>query len=308
MLQSDHPQNLATTSGAELATLSLTGLACDCHVHVVGPPERYPMLDERQYTPPTASVTQLRAHLSGQGLKRVVLIQPSFYGTDNQCLIDSLGALQDFARGVAVIAPETSDEQILTLHQQGVRGLRINVESSHQGDAQPLALLPYWSKRLAALNLLSRWHIQVFTSCANIVRYRAEIASCGATVVLDHFALLSLDADWAGEQEKQVLTLLQQGKVWIKLSAAYRIGALQSSHTDKLSRLAKTLWNTNADRLVWGSDWPHTQRQPGMLPHQVSAHRSVDPKLLTEQIHACFPNSQALDMAMVTNPARLYDF
>jgi 2-pyrone-4,6-dicarboxylate lactonase len=266
------------------------------------------MLAERQYTPSEASVTQLRAHLTGVGLQRVVLVQPSFYGTDNQCLVDSLGELQGLGRGVAVLSTDISDQEIQTLHRAGVRGLRINIESSQHEHAQPLALLSFWSQRLESLNLLSSWHIQIFTSYANIVRHRAELLSCAADVVLDHYALLALDADFDGEQEKLILNLLRDGKIWIKMSAAYRVGAEHSRDTGKLSRLARVLWNTNPHRLVWGSDWPHTQRQPGLHAHHVSAFRRIDSKLLTEQIHACLPNPQALQMALVTNPAKLYDF
>src|SRR6185437_6802766 len=57
--------------------------ACDCHVHIVGDPARFPMAPDRIYTPPEASPDMLLELQRGLHFDRVVLIQPSFYGTDN---------------------------------------------------------------------------------------------------------------------------------------------------------------------------------------------------------------------------------
>jgi len=46
-----------------MTTLSLPDAACDCHVHVIGPQERYPMTFVRRYTPGPASAAMLQAHL-----------------------------------------------------------------------------------------------------------------------------------------------------------------------------------------------------------------------------------------------------
>ncbi|MFZ9639319.1 MAG: amidohydrolase family protein, partial [Hylemonella sp.] len=81
---------------------------CDCHVHVFGPFDRFPLDPQRAYTPGAASVEDLSALLQRLGLRRVVVVQASPQGDDNACLIDALqrinasGELQ--ARGVAVIS------------------------------------------------------------------------------------------------------------------------------------------------------------------------------------------------------------
>ncbi|HVZ51685.1 MAG TPA: amidohydrolase family protein, partial [Pseudolabrys sp.] len=76
--------------------------ACDCHVHVVGPKSRFPLAQPRSYTPMDAPLADLSAMLARLGLSRVVLVQPSFYGTDNGCMLDAIAALPA-ARGVAVL-------------------------------------------------------------------------------------------------------------------------------------------------------------------------------------------------------------
>src|SRR5690606_23587443 len=101
----------------------IPALACDCHVHVVGDFSRYPMLANRPYTAGVASVADLRAHLSRIGFQRAVIIQPSFYGTDNRCLIDALEEMGGDARGVVVLNADASRHELLRLNEAGVRGV-----------------------------------------------------------------------------------------------------------------------------------------------------------------------------------------
>ena len=86
--------------------------ACDCHVHVFGDPKQYPFFAGRVYTPEIASVEELRQLLAALRLERVVIVQPSVYGTDNSCTLDGIRQLGNRARGVAVIDDKTSDADL----------------------------------------------------------------------------------------------------------------------------------------------------------------------------------------------------
>src|SRR5918996_2248509 len=96
--------------------------ACDCHVHVFGPAERYPFAADRKYMAPDASVDELVALHDSLGIERVVIVQASPYGTDNRCMLDALRGLKGRARGVAVIDQDTS---LIPMHDVGVRGVRV---------------------------------------------------------------------------------------------------------------------------------------------------------------------------------------
>src|ERR1700704_584621 len=93
------------------AAESFAGSA-DCHVHIIGPQAKYPMVANRPYTPPEASVAQLKAMHARLGIQRVVLVQPSFYGTDNSCMLEAMAQLGTNARGVAVVAPNAPDQSL----------------------------------------------------------------------------------------------------------------------------------------------------------------------------------------------------
>ena len=108
--------------------------ACDCHVHVFGDPKKYPFFAGRTYTPETASVDELRQLLSALRLERVVIVQPSVYGTDNSCTLDGMRALGNRARGVAVIDDKTTDAELDAMGKAGIRGIRLNLATAGIND------------------------------------------------------------------------------------------------------------------------------------------------------------------------------
>ena len=280
-------------------------LGCDTHVHVFGPQATYPMLAERHYTSPPACVADLQAHLCGQGLSRVVLVQASVYGYDNSCLLDGLDQLQGQGRGVVVINEATTQEQLQNMHKQGARGARINQESVATRDASRLQAA---LSRLAAQVASLRWHIQVFAqlpvvaACAPLIRQLYQ--EYDLHVVLDHFALWR-DPSFTDPDAQQVLSLLQDGVVYIKLSGSYRV-ALQSR--PDLLTVAQRFMSTRADRLLWASDWPHTNRTPGLAAHEVSAYRVIAPDDLRSERDAWLPSASSQQQVLIDNPARLYGF
>jgi predicted TIM-barrel fold metal-dependent hydrolase len=283
----------------------LPALSCDCHVHIVGAQSQFPMIADRQYTAPVATVEDLRTHMARVGLQRAVVIQPSFYGVDNRCLIESLKLLEGAGRGVAVLERSVTDEQLRTLDAAGVRGIRINVESSSGSDAANLqAELKFWSNKLASLG----WHIQLFASQALIQQCASTIGRLAVDVVLDHFSLLSSDVPVNDASLACISELLAGGKVWLKLSAPYRLPPVGFANAQAVELLAQNLLNANIERIVWGSDWPHTQREKGKLPIEESAYRAIASSTLLDQLHHWLPTEVLRQAVLFDNPARLYRF
>src|SRR5438552_99100 len=118
---------LPGTSFAEGPLSDMPSGAADVHNHIVGPQSKYPMYEKRTYTPPEASVAQLRAVRTQLGVARNVIVQPSFYGFDNSCLVDALAELGMSARGVAVVPVDVTDTELRRLASHGVTGVRLNL-------------------------------------------------------------------------------------------------------------------------------------------------------------------------------------
>jgi 2-pyrone-4,6-dicarboxylate lactonase len=285
---------------------SLPSGACDCHVHVVGANNQYPMVQDRQYTPGPASTVALRAHMSDLGLTRSVIIQPSFYGADNTCMVDALTQLNtkqaNSARGVAVVGETVAFAQLQQLAAHGVRGLRLNLESAGHSSPQSIGrALHLWADLIAPLG----WHIQLFASLAAIAGAAPTIEHLHIPVVLDHFALIDPTGDPHDAATLAVLALVASGKAYVKLSAPYR---LASPNASAISALAQRLIQTNPTRILWGSDWPHTNREPGKSALQVSQYREISLAFLRTSIDDWLPTPTLQQQILVTNPGVLYGF
>ena len=98
--------------------------ACDCHVHVIGDPKRFPMDAGRVYTPEPASPEEMSALHKALHIERVVIVTPSVYGPDNSATLFGIKARGATARGVAVIDDKTGESDLDALQQAGFRGIR----------------------------------------------------------------------------------------------------------------------------------------------------------------------------------------
>ncbi len=279
--------------------------ACDCHVHVIGPSEHYPMVADRHYTPGLASVHALGEHLTKTGLSRAVIVQPSVYGTNNACLLDSLDALGEAGRGIAVVARDATDQELHALSARGVRGLRVNVESASLQDGKAMGrALWAWAERVAAFH----WHLQVYASLDTLAAAVPFLAKLPVPVVLDHFAMVPGSCSDTDVRIAAVVQLVRAGRAYVKLSAPYRLGSADLDSGAAAAGLAAMYLKANPERVLWGSDWPHTNREAGKLAHEVSAYRSIPFGSLLQDLSSWLPNSQLLQQVLVDNPALLYRF
>lgn len=280
--------------------------ACDCHTHVFGDVARYPFAPTRVYTPPSASTDELLALQHALHFDRVVIVQPSVYGTDNSCTIDGMRALGDRARGVAVIAPDEPRGAIDEMDDLGIRGVRLNLETAGQFDpAAAKRLLDRTAEQIEGLG----WHVQLFTRPAVIMALKDHLAQLPYTVVIDHFG--SVPAAQGPDQDglQALVDLLKTGRIYVKISGAYRISAKAPDFAD-VAPLARTLIAANPDRLVWGTDWPHPDSHFGHgKPLSVIAPPiPIDDGLLLNQLPEWAPDAATRRKILVDNPARLYEF
>lgn len=276
--------------------------ACDCHVHVVGDPIAYPMLPSRPYTAGVATVADLRSHLSRIGFQRAVIVQPSFYGTDNRCLLDALVEMNGTARGIAVLDPSASDAELARMDEAGVRGLRLNLESHGLRNTQDMAAtLRQGAARIAGLG----WHLQVYAAWPVIRSCLPWLGSLPAPVVIDHFGLLPLATASSEEDGDLLAQALSKGNLHLKLSGSYRVPGANPS---TLTQLALKLVAAAPNRVVWASDWPHTNREPGKAPTEVSAYRDIPPQRLLAEIADWLPDPDTARKVLRENPEKLYRF
>ena len=269
----------------------LPPLACDSHMHIFDP--RFAPSPHWKRTPPDAPVATYRRLQQRLGTQRTVVVTPSTYGTDNACTLDALDQLGDGARGVAVVAQDVGDAELDRLHARRVRGLRVNfVTPQSWGETTP-QMLATLARKAARLPL---WHIQVFMHPEQIVALESVLAALPVPLVIDHLGRIDPDGGPSADGYGALRRLLDGGNTWVKLSGAY-MRSTAPAYADTLV-LAQALVRAAPERLVWGSDWPHTTAAPG----------TVNDADLVDLLRAWAGSDAAMDRILVDNPARLYGF
>jgi 2-pyrone-4,6-dicarboxylate lactonase len=220
----------------------------DCHAHHFGPLERYPAIAERGYEPPAVERTDYLAKAQEAGVTTTVWVQPSIYGADNTALDDLLALRPKGTRAVIAPPQSASAAQMRSLHELGVRGLRLNLVS--KGGNAIETVTPY-AQHMRELG----WHVAAFVDATNDEALDRVMAAFNVPVVVDHFgyagnAMPQLDGRSAFSRH------LESGRLWVKLSAPYQIDP-GTNGSDAAASLAAGLLARAPDRLLFGSNWPH---------------------------------------------------
>ena len=263
----------------------------DCHGHVFGPYDRYPLADGRSYTPPEALLPDYLTQLARLGLSHGVLVHPSAYGTNLTLLLDVLAA-QPRLRGVIVARP--GDLPTLNgLHDAGVRALRFSHRSSagnnFQGSAAFEDLLTL-TPALADAGL----HAELWTDCKVLPDIAPQLRTLPFPVVIDHMGGFDVEAGVDDPNFRLLLSLVESGKVWVKL-CAYR-NLLKAASMALGLPFHQALVAANPAQLVWGSDWPHLNVAP-----------APDALQLLDMMKRWTANDDITRQILVSNPKALYE-
>ena len=262
-------------------------LACDCHIHVFGPYARYPLDPARKYTPPEAPLEDYLAVARALGTDRVVLVQPSVYGTDNRCQRDAIAQLEERARGVAVVEASISEDALDELNGAGFVGARINL--MREGDLESMETIAAKARPLG-------WHLQIHAPGAKLPELAERLLRLPVPFVIDHFGRVNAREGLEQPGFRALMRLVDSGRCWVKLSAPYRID-LDGAPYRKAAGLARALVQRNPERMVWGTDWPHPD--VAVVPD--------DPGLLDALVD-CVADESTRNRILVDNPAKLYRF
>jgi predicted TIM-barrel fold metal-dependent hydrolase len=280
--------------------------ACDCHTHIHGDVEKFPFFAGRVYTPEPASPEEMAALHKALHMQRVVIVTPSVYGTDNSATRMGMKARGADARGVAVIDDKTPESDLDAMQQDGFRGIRLNLATGGVND--PNVGRQRFSAAVDRIKARG-WHVQIYTNIPVITGIKDLVAASPVPVVFDHFggAQAALGLEQPGFAD--LVELVKSGKAYVKISGAYRSSNLGPDYPEA-APLAKALIAANADRIVWGTDWPHpdTVTPPGKKVTDVTPLLQIDDGRLLNQLAVWAPDAATRKKILVDNPVRLYGF
>jgi predicted TIM-barrel fold metal-dependent hydrolase len=233
--------------------------ACDTHIHLFGPAERYPFAPDSPYTAHDALPETFIALQNTLGLSTAVIVSPGGYGRDYSLLADVLAKYPDRFRGIALLRDDTPASEIARLTNLGVRGMRMM--SAKRGQH-----VPNYSKEIAARVNEHGWHIQFYPHGTDIVEYADKLLALPNTIVLDHFASIPAAGGIDQPAVKAVLKMLDSGRVWLKLSGPMRCTSEPPPYPS-VTPLAHVFVKHAPERMVWGSDWPHVNLDGMVMPN-----------------------------------------
>ena len=285
-------QPVPYSAGTRAPKLEAPANACDCHMHIFDP--RFPPSSHWTRGAPDAPVEAYRLFQKRIGTTRTVVVNPSTYGTDNACTLDAVAQIGAAARAVAVVGMDVSDAELKRLAGLGVCGIRINFVSPQSWGTTTVEMLESLAKRVNELG----WHVQVFMLGDQIAEMEDALQRLPTPLVIDHLGRLPQPAGVEHAAFAVIRKLLDQGRTWVKLSGAYMDTKVGPPSYADITRVAQAYVRAAPERMVWGSDWPHTTEK------RKARRRSS----LRSSRRAWAPDEATRHRILVENPEALYGF
>ena len=229
----------------------------DTHVHIFE--SQFPLFEGRGYNPPNSTLEDLIHLHTTLGVDRVVFTQPSVYGVDNSAILKGMNVLNEKvankARGVCAIKMDASEASLQELHDQGIRGVRLNLDNK---GGMPLELTEI-SKLEDKIKGFG-WHLEYLFPGKDIVELEPVLSNASVPVSIGHFAYQPATAGINADGFKTLLRLVKDGNTWIKISGANRVSETDLPPYDDVLPMARALVEANPDNVMWGTDWPHPNK------------------------------------------------
>lgn len=266
--------------------------SCDAHCHVFGPGDKFPYAVERSYTPPDAPREKLKELHDKLGVERVVLVQASCHGVDNNAMLDAIANNEENYRGVCMASDSYSNDEFERLHEGGVRGVRFNFVK-HLGGTPDIDNMKKVVDRVKPLG----WHLVIHVDAGDLIEFENLFTSIEMPKVIDHMGRVPTAGGIHQQPFQILLNFMEREDFWVKVCGSERISQAGPPFYDAIP-YAQALIQVAPDRILWGTDWPH----PNIKEHMPNDGDLVD-------LVPLFAMDEALQRkVLVDNPARLYGF
>jgi D-galactarolactone isomerase len=262
--------------------------ACDCHIHVFE--DGRALAPTATFQPPHAPASAYAQVQRELGLQRVVVVQPTGYGFDNECTLGAMRELGPGARGVAVVPPDVPQEELQRLHDAGIRGVRFMMLP---GGVLPWSALTVLAARIAPLG----WNINLQLDGHELPQREALLRKLPCRLVIDHIGKFLGPVTLQDEGFVTLRRLLGAGNTWVKLSAPYESSREGPPGYGDIAPLVRELAAAHADRCLWASNWPH----PNVTPHPSN-------EALRDWALALMGSDANRQRILADNPAQLYGY
>jgi D-galactarolactone isomerase len=287
MTDSDKPY-VRTLTGAPPLLKAPAG-TCDTHIHFYrdGAPALPGTLN-----PPQATVADYRQVMQRLGIARAVVVQPNAYGDDNSVIMDAVRALGDRGRAAVVVKPGIDDAALEALTRGGARAIRF---MNLHGGTLTLDALEEMAPRVKPFG----WSAVVQLDGTTLPDYEARLKRMPVNYVIDHCGKFLSPVMPEDEAFRCLLRLVETGKCWVKVAAAYEFSKDGAPHFEDVGRLMRVLIRAAPERVIWATNWPHAAAAKVGYP---------DDAALLDLLLDWTPDDATRAKILADNPAELYGF
>ena len=264
--------------------------AVDAHCHVFGPMAEFPFSAKAKYLPEDATPEMLFALRDHLGFAKNVIVQASCHGTDNRATLNAIAKSNGKARGVAVVDPAISEDELQALHEGGMRGIRFNFLKRLVDDAPKDKFLEV-SRRLPG-----GWHVVIYFEADILQDLRGFMDAIPVPLVVDHMGRPDVTQGPDGPDMLDFRRLLDsRPDIHFKPTCPDRLDPT-GDPWNAFADAVRPLVEDYPDRCIWGTDWPHPNHQ-AILP---------DDGHIVDMIPRIAPTAELQQKLLVANPERLY--
>jgi len=264
--------------------------AVDAHCHVFGPMAEFPFSAKAKYLPEDATPEMLFALRDHLGFAKNVIVQASCHGTDNRATLNAIAKSNGKARGVAVVDPGISEEDLQALHESGMRGIRFNFLKRLVDDAPKDKFLEV-SRRLP-----QGWHVVIYFEADILEELRGFMDAIPVPLVVDHMGRPDVTQGPESPDMRAFRRLLDsRPDIHFKPTCPDRLDPT-GDPWNAFAEAVRPLVEDYPDRCIWGTDWPHPNQQ-AILP---------DDGHIVDMIPRIAPSAELQHKLLVANPERLY--
>lgn len=269
-------------------SFQLPAHACNAHLHIIDP--AFP--NDGKAEAQIGTIDMYRPIAEKLGLERAVFVNAKPFGTDNAVILDAVARFgKDRARGIAVCDGTVTDKELSEMNEGGIRGLRFSVWNPANAVVSFEDCFPL-SERIKDMG----WNVQLHMGASQLLEHAEVIRKIRSKIVIDHMGRLDpklgvKDPAWDFMKE-----MIDRGNTWVKISGPY-LNTVTGEPWEDAAETAKAIAAWAPERVVWGSDYPHTTEKV-----------KPDEGVLTEMIKDWFPTKEARELALVKNPEEVYGF
>ncbi|MEM7135660.1 MAG: amidohydrolase family protein [Myxococcota bacterium] len=207
----------------------------DAHFHIID--DRFKLIPNDGYLPARFNVDDYRAATTELDVTGGAVVSGSFQAFDQAYLTAALQSLGAGFVGVTQLPVDVADEEIVRLHDLGVRAVRLNVR---RGGSAPAAAADTLARRVYEV---AGWHTELYVDATELAPFFSLLGAV-PRVGIDHLGLRA--------------TGLENLVRWVERGGfvkATGFGRLDFDPADAV----KSLFAANPSALVFGTDLPSTR-------------------------------------------------